>query len=126
MCYSLSIFKNRIDGRFKTQLSGAQVPGVRCAGFRCQVSDSRCQVPGFMYHAQGIKDQIARDHIYNFRDLIPCRSVENLHVKNILRLNENYELRNTFFNTLIFSLARFKRKKNISRFYDNGTRNKKI
>ena len=114
MCYSLPIFKNKVDGRFKTQLSGAQVSGARC------------QVPGSMYHAQGIKDQIARDHIYDFRDLVARESVENLHIKNILRLNENYELRNTFLTTLIFSLARFKRKKNISRFYDNGTRNKKI
>ena len=100
MCYSLSIFKNKIDGRFKTQLSGAQVPGVRCAGFRCQVSGSRCQVPGSMYHAQGIKDQIARDHIYNFGDLVPRQSVENLHIKNILRLNENYKLRKKIFYVL--------------------------
>ena len=93
------------------QLSDAVVPGVRCAGFRCQVSGSRCQVLGSMCHAQGIKDQIVRDHMYDFRDLVPRGSVENLHIKNILRLNGNYELRNTFFTTLIFSLARFKREK---------------
>ena len=54
--------------------------------------------------------------MYDFRDLIPRGSVENLHIKNILRLNGNYELRNTFFTTLIFSLAGFKREKNISNF----------
>ena len=113
MCYSLSIFKYKINGGFKTQLSGAQVPSVRCAGFRCQVSGSKCQVPGSMCHAQGIKDQIARDHMHDFRDLVPRQSIENLHIKNILRLNGNYELRNTFFISLIFSLGRFKREKNI-------------
>ena len=51
-----------------------------------QVSGARCQVLGSMCHAQGIKDQIARDHMYDFRDLVPRGSVENLHIKNILRL----------------------------------------
>ena len=91
-----------------------QVPGPRC-----QVPGVRCQVPGF--HVP-----YSRDDVSNFRDLVPRQNVENLYIKIILRLNGNYEPTNTFFTTLIFSLARFKRKKNISSFYDNGTRNKEI
>ena len=135
------------NGRFEKQVSGAQVLGFRCQvpSFRCQVrrfqvSSSRFQVPrvrgqwpgvrcltpGSMCHTQGIKDQIIRDHVSDFRDLVPRQNVENLHIKNILRLNGNYELTNTFFTTLMFSLACFNRKKNISSFYENSNGNKKI
>ena len=102
------------------QVSGAQVVGSRCqvsgsrfrmSGVRCQVSDARLQVSGtwFHVHAQGLKDQIAVDHVSDFRDLIQRQNVENLHIKNILRINGNFELTNTFFTMLIFSLACFKR-----------------
>ena len=89
-----------------------QVSVARFQVRRCQGSGARCHMPGSMCHAQSIKDQIARDHVSDFRDLGPRQDVENLHIKNILRLNGNCELKNTFFITLIFSLARFKRKKN--------------
>ena len=86
--------------RLEMQVLGLQVPGFRCRGSRCQVlgvkfqvpgvrsqvPDARCQVPGSMCHTQGIKDQIARDHVSDFRDLVPRQNVENLHIKNILRL----------------------------------------
>ena len=112
----------------KFQVPGAQVPGVKfqVPRVRGQWPGVRCLTPGSMCHAQGIKDQIIRDHVSDFRDLVPRQNVENLHIKNILRLNGNYELTNTFFTTLMFSLARFNRKKNISSFYENSNGNKKI
>ena len=97
-------------------MSGAQVPGVRyqvsgsrCAGVRCQMPGFRCQVPGPMCHASGIRDQIAREYVSDLRDQVPRENVENIHTKNILRLNGNYKHTNKFFTTLVFSSARFRK-----------------
>ena len=80
-------------------MSGAQVPGVRYqvpgvqgSGVRCQMPGFRCQVPGPMCHASGIRDQIAREYVSDLRDQVPRENVENIHTKNILRLNGNYKL----------------------------------
>ena len=112
-------------------MSGTQVPGARFqgSGVRCQVlgprfqgSGVRCQVSGARFHVSyftcqvsGANDQVARDYASNFRDKVPRQNVENFHIKNILHLNWNYKLilrlngncklTNTFFITLISSLA---------------------
>ena len=72
--------------------SRCQIPGSRCAGVRCQMPGFRCQVPGPMCHASGIRDQIAREYVSDLRDQVPRENVENIHTKNILRLNGNYKL----------------------------------
>ena len=76
-----------------------QVSGSRCAGSMCQVPSVRFQVPGVrgqvpgsMCHAPGIRDHIARDHVSDLRDQVLVENVENLHIKDILRLNGNYKL----------------------------------
>ena len=55
-------------GRFETQVPGAHIPGVRCAGFRCPVLVVRCQVPGTRCLMPGARDNVARDHVSGFRD----------------------------------------------------------
>ena len=104
-----------------------QVPGIRCQLRRCQVlgprfqgSGARLQASGARFHVStcqvsGANDQVARDYVSNFRDQVPRQNVENFHIKNILhlnwnyklilRLNGNYKLTDTFFTTLISSLA---------------------
>ena len=121
-----------IHGTFETQVSGKQFPGVsaQVLGFRNQVSGSRCQVTGFGFQVPGSRYQVTgvrfqvpgarfhapccwRDHVSDFKDLVPRQNVENLHTKDVLRLSGNYELTNS---TLILSLARFKYKKNFQVF----------
>ena len=63
------------------QEPGVQVPGARfqvsgsgfqVSGVRCQVSDARLQVSSawFHVHAQDLKDQIAVEHMSDFRGLV--------------------------------------------------------
>ena len=61
---------------------------------RCQVPVSRCQVPVVCATIQvsGARDQVAREHVPEFRDQVPRQNVKNFHIKNILRLNWNYKL----------------------------------
>ena len=89
------------------QVSGAQVAGSRCqvsgsrlrvSGVRCQVSDARLQVSctWFHVHAQGLKDQIAVDHVSDFRDLVQRQNVENLPLKIFYVLTEISNLQTHF------------------------------
>ena len=75
-------------------MRGFHVPGPKCQvpGSRGQGSGARRQVPGSMCHAPGIRDHIARDHVSDLRDQVLGENVENLHIKDILRLNGNYKL----------------------------------
>ena len=74
-------------GRFKTQVSGAQLPGVKC-----QVSGVSGEVPGVRCQAPSVRNQIARDRLFDIRDQVPRQNVEKLDIKKILRLNRNYKL----------------------------------
>ena len=79
---------------FRFQVRGFHVPGPKCQvpGSSGQGSGARRQVLGFMCHAPGIRDHIARDHVSDLRDQVLGENVENLHIKDILRLNGNYKL----------------------------------
>ena len=57
---TLGLNKNNtlLSGRFETQMSGAQVPGFRCVGSRCQVPDVRGQVPGVRCQAPGVRCRV--------------------------------------------------------------------
>ena len=64
-------------------------------------SKRRCQVRRFQVHSfqvpgascittiqvSGARDQVAREHVPEFRDQVPHQNVKNFHIKNILRLN---------------------------------------
>ena len=91
---------------FRFQVPGVQVPSPRCLipGAKCKMPGSMCQVPGPMCHTPGIRDQIVRDHVSDLRDQVSCQNVENLHIKNILRLNRNYKL--ILFSTEITNIQR--------------------
>ena len=49
----MNVYKFQENNRFEMQVQGAQVPGIRCTGSRCQAADYRCQMPGSMCQGQG-------------------------------------------------------------------------
>ena len=65
------------------------MPGPRCQvpGVRDQLSDARFQVSGARFHVPHSRYQGS-----DLRDQVSCQNVENLDVKNVLRLNKNYKL----------------------------------
>ena len=60
------------------------------------------QDPCATLQVSGVKGQMARDYVSDLRDQVPRQNFENLHIKNILRLNGNHKL--ILFSTEIINM----------------------